>query len=181
MMPINTKWTLKAPTLQDFVVLCAQMRPDEVEQWRALVDPDCMSNGRLDFEKAAVWCYQVPGLKFSLFAGDRLLLAGGYFQVTDGVYRSWMVGTMDAWRDHWRSITEATRFVMDCIFEDGSARRLETYVLDSRALTAKWYARGLKMEREGVLRGYGYGGENVAVYSRLAPAPVPISEVLGVT
>jgi hypothetical protein len=166
--PVRSKWSLTAPTLRDLIVLCAQMRPDEIEQWEALMDPDCFrADGSFDFEKAAVLLYSLPGLKFSLFAGDKLLVSGGYFDQGNGVYKSWMVGTMDHWRTHWRSITEATKFVMDCMLQDG-IRRLETYALASRELTGHWYVRGLGMEHEGILRGYGYQGQNVAVYSRVS-------------
>lgn len=176
--PMRTKWRLTAPTLQDLIVLCAQMRPDEIEQWKALMDPDCFTaSGNFDFEKAAVVLYNLPGLKFSLFCGDDLIVAGGYFDNGLGVYRSWMVGTMATWEKHWRSITEATNFVMECMLEDG-IRRLETLALSSRTLTGRWYTKGLKMREEGVLRGYGVNGENVTVYSRVATAPISLADTL---
>lgn len=166
--PVRSKWYLTAPTLRELIVLCASMREDEIEQWQALVDPDCFrADGSFDFEKAAVNLYQLPGLKFSLYAGDKLLVAGGYFDKGNGVYRSWMAGTMESWRTHWRSITEATKFVMDCMLQDG-IRRLETYALESRELTGRWYVRGLGMERDGILRCEGFQGQNVAVYSRVS-------------
>lgn len=176
--PLNNKWRLTAPTLQDLVVLCAQMRPDEIEQWQALMDPDCFTaSGRFDFEKGAVLLYNLPGLKFSLFCGDTLVVAGGYFDNGNGVYRSWMVGTMETWSRHWRSITEATNFVMECMLEDG-VRRLETLALSSRTLTAKWYTKGLKMREEGVLRAYGVNGENVTVYSRCRARAMALGDAL---
>lgn len=176
--PVRTKWRLTAPTLQDLVVLCAQMRPDEIAQWHALVDPDCyLPSGRFDFEKAAVLLYQLPGLKFSLFCGNTLVVAGGYFDNGNGVYRSWMVGTMETWQKHWRSITEAANFVMECMLEDG-IRRLETLALSSRTLTGRWYTKGLKMTEEGVLRAYGTNGENVTVYSRSQRHLEPLAKAL---
>lgn len=172
---LRTKWTLKRTTLADLFQLCAAMRPDERAQWEALVGP-------FDVEEAVCRLFQLPGVKNSLFAGDRLLIAGGYYEVSPGVWRSWMVGTPDAWRDHWRSITEATRFVMDCLLEEPTIRRLETHAMASRTLTGRWYEKGLGMEKEGILRRYALNGDDVAVYSRCVAevAPAPVIELEGV-
>lgn len=170
---MRKKWRLEAPTLHDLLYLTANMRQDEVEQWRALVDPE-----PFNFEKAAARMYAMPGVKFSLIGpGDTLLCAGGYFDMGNGVMRSWMAGTDWAWRDHWRSITEAVNFIMECLLEDGY-RRLETYSLASRTLTHKWYERGLKQAPEGVLKNYGFGGESVQIHARCLPVRVTIPEVV---
>ncbi len=52
---------------------------------------------------------------------------------------------------------------------DHGARRLQTTALADRAMACKWYERGLKMQREGVSRGYGPHGEDVVTYARLHP------------
>lgn len=169
---MRQKWSLKPLLLQDLVVLCANMRPDEIEQWQALIDPE------FNFEKAAAWCYQLPGVKFGLWAGDTLLCAGGYYPIADRVWRSWMVGTTAHWATHWRSITEGTRFVMDCLMQEEHIDVLETQCLASRTLTRKWYEKGLKLELEGILRKRGVKGEDIAVYSRLANAPENLADAL---
>lgn len=161
---LRTKWGLVTPTLRELIAICAEMRQDEIEQWVALVDPE-----PFDFERAANYCYSLPGVKFTVFGSqNNALVVGGFFPMQNGVMRSWMVGTQAAWDSHWRSITEASRFVMDCLIEDGN-RRLETLALSSRTLTGKWYTKGLGMQVEGVMRQYGHGGEDVTIYSRLAP------------
>lgn len=165
---VRRKWTLTRPTLRDLIVLCAQMRPDEIEQYLAFHEVDGW-----DFEEAAHRFYGLPGVKFSLLGPEgEPIVAGGYFRLHGNVWRSWMCGTMETWGAHWRSITEATRFVMECLLEDG-ATRLETLVLESREKTCHWYEKGLKLEREGVLRGYGMRGENAVAYSRLATRTIP--------
>lgn len=159
--PLRTKWKLEPVTLRDLIVLCAAMRPDEVEQYMALTGAVTF-----DFERAAVGMYQIPGPKFVLLnQDDQVLVAGGFEEVRPQVWRSWMTGTMEAWAGHWRSITEASRFVMDCLFEDG-ARRVETYALADRKEACAWYENGLRMRRDGVLAQYAYDGRDVAVYSR---------------
>lgn len=160
---LRKKWGLLKPTLRELIAICARMREDEIQQWVALVDPE-----PFDFERAAHYCYSLPGVKFTVMGPNQEpLVAGGYFPMQNGVLRSWMVGTQDAWDAHWRSITEASRFVMDCLLDDGN-RRLETLALSSRVLTGKWYTKGLGMQVEGVMRCYGHNGEDVTVYSRLA-------------
>jgi hypothetical protein len=91
------------------------------------------------------------------------------------VYQSWMIGTDASWDHHWRGITKSTRFVMDRLLlgvddEPAIARRLQTTALASRKKACEWYERGLKMQFEGTLRGFGIGREDVVVYSRIAPA-----------
>lgn len=167
----RSKWRLEAPTLHDLLYLAANMRQDEIEQWRALVDPE-----PFNFEAAAARMFTLPGVKFSLLGPtDTLLVAGGFFDTGNGVLRSWMAGTEWAWRDHWRSITEGTRFVMDCLLDDGF-RRLETYSLATRAKTHEWYAKGLQMQPEGQLRGFGFNGETVQIHARCLPVHAMITE-----
>lgn len=150
-------------TLPDLVVLCRSMRPDEIEQAMAFFpmetwDPDWF----------AAMTYLKGGPKFTLLDDSGVpVIAGGYESVSDGVMRSWMVGTTDGWSKHWRSITKATRWMMDSLLASG-IRRLETSVLASRGLTCHWYEKSLKMSPEGIWKGYGRQGQDVAAYARTA-------------
>lgn len=159
--PPRKKWRLEPLTLLDLIMLCANMRQDEVEQYMAMTGAE-----KFDFERAAVGFYQTPGIRFLLVnAAGQVLAAGGFQEVRTKVWRSWLVGTDAAWTDHWRSITEASRFVADCLFEDG-AQRIEDYMLASRVGAAKWCVNGLRMQLDGVLPNYAADGSDVAVYSR---------------
>lgn len=159
--PPRKKWRLEALTLRDLIVLCAQMRPDEIDQYMAMTGAT-----EFDFERAAVGFYQTPGVRFLLVnAEGQSLAAGGFQEVRPQVWRSWLIGTDAAWTDHWRSITEASRFVAECLFEDG-AQRIEDYMLAERTGSAKWCVAGLRMRLDGVLPNYASDGRDVAVYSR---------------
>ena len=159
--PPRKKWRLETPTLRDLIVLCAQMRPDEIDQYMAMTGAT-----EFDFERAAVGLYQTPGVRFLLVnAAGKTLAAGGFQEVRPQVWRSWLIGTDAAWTDHWRSITEASRFVAECLFEDG-AQRIEDYMLAERTDSAKWCVQGLRMRLDGVLPNYASDGRDVAVYSR---------------
>lgn len=154
--------------------LCERMRPDEIEQYIALTQHDTFNP-----DLVALTFMNMPGLKFTLIDDDCLpVCAGGYHEVLPGIWQSWMVGTMDGWEKHWRSITKGSRWLMDGLFQMG-ARRLQTTALASRAHALQWYERSLGMQREGVMRGYGRNGEDVVMYGRVRPAEsnvVPIKE-----
>ncbi len=79
-----------------------------------------------------------------------------------------MVGSADGWCRHWRSITRESRKVVKAMFATMGARRLQIQALASRTAAAEWYERGLGFRREGMLRGYGVNGEDVAMFARLA-------------
>lgn len=150
------------PTLCDMLQLCAQARDDEREQYAAF------RGLAWDAETVAVELFQKPGLKFALIqdSGD-LVVMGGWDPVLEGVWQSWMVGTDAGWKAHWRSITKASRKIMDELFQNGGARRLQTNALASRAAACDWYVKGLKMEPEGIWRSFGLNGEDVASFARL--------------
>lgn len=147
------------PKLLELLKLASMARPDEIEQYEALVGK------KYDFEEVAVDFYNRPGVKLVILDGDTPIVAGGYDLIMPGVWQSWMIGTMDTWKTHWRTITKCTRRFMDGMLE--TERRLQTLVLASRVQTAEWYVRGLKMEYEGTLKGFGMNGEDADMYARI--------------
>lgn len=154
---------LANPTLLDILRLAADARPDEVEQWEAI------TGTRWDASAFAAEHYAKPGVKFALIdeSTNLAIVAGGYELIGPGVWTSWMVGTMAHWDRHWRSITKATRRVMDDLLTQGGAKRLQTPALASRTHAGHWYMKGLGMQHEGVMRNYGANGEDVAMYARI--------------
>lgn len=143
--------------------LCERMRPDEIEQYLALTDVEAY-----DPDVAARGFMNIAGLKFTVVDTDGLpLAAGGYWEVSQGVWQSWMVGSCDGWSTHWRSMTKAVRWLMGGLFEMG-ARRLQTNGLASRTKAIEWYERSLGLRREGTMRAMGRHGEDVAFFARLA-------------
>lgn len=143
--------------------LCERMRPDEIEQYVALSGAT-----QYDPEVAARGFMNIGGLKFTVLGTDFLPVAsGGYEEVRPGVWLSWMVGSMDGWSTHWRSMTKGARWLMSGLFEMG-ARRLETRVLCSRTRAIEWYERSLGLVYEGTARKYGKNGEDVACFARVA-------------
>lgn len=152
---------LTRPRLVDLMMLAERARPDEIAQYEALV------GRQWDRDEVAVGHYNRDGVKFLLTTPDGSpVCAGGWDLIGPDVWQSWMVGTMDDWRAHWRAITKGSRIVMKGLFDAG-ARRLQTNALASRVEACEWYTRALLMQREGTMRGYGVNGEDVAMFARL--------------
>src|SRR5262249_33098205 len=104
--------------------LCERAREDEIEQYLAITGAKEWNS-----EVAAAGFIGMPGMRFTLLGADNMpACAGGYHEVSPGVWQSWMVGSCDGWEHSWRSITKASRWLMDGLFEMG-ARRLQTNCL----------------------------------------------------
>ena len=145
---------------QDVFYLCERMRADEQEQMRAFFD--------LDAEQTPLFFLNKTGPRYTLIGDDGMPLAcGGWEPVSDGVMQSWMIGCDEAWTTHWRSLTKASRWLMDALLSHG-IRRLQTNALASRTGACEWYERGLGMKPEGIWRQYGRQGQDVAAFSRVA-------------
>jgi hypothetical protein len=132
--------------------LAARARPDEIEQYHAL---GCGGS-------IADYCNSRQGPKFTVLADGLPVAAGGYFLVGERTWQSWMLGTMDGWTHHWRSITKAVRWLLDAMLET-CADRLETYVLSARTKAIEWYERSLFLVRD-----EGYDDPVASLYVRVA-------------
>lgn len=121
-----------------------RMRPDEIAQYQRMYnqkayDPNALLQLLKDFEGPAFTVLDENGLPAA---------CGGYFYVSPGVWRSWMMGTVRGWGKRWRSLTKAARWLIDGMFTTVGAQRLETTVLASRTKAMEWYERGLGLTRE---------------------------------
>ncbi len=145
-------------SMRVLIYLCENSREDEIEQYRALTGVD------YDPEEAAFAFYGYGPMRIALHGPDmKPIAAGGYHEVFPGVWQSWMVGTAEGWEKCWPSIHRGTRWLMQQVMDHGAARRLQTNALASRKKACEWYER-LGMKREGVMRGFGAGGEDVVLY-----------------
>lgn len=153
---------LAYPTVIDYALIAQHLRPDEIEQFLAFTGLDTYNPDTA----ARVWA-KTDGPAFALIDGDGMAVAAGGLQpVGPGVLEAWAVGTLPGWDRHWRSITRACRGVIDGAFRDG-AKRVQVCALASRVKAHEWYERGLKMQREGVLRAYA-GGRDAIMFARVS-------------
>lgn len=161
--PLVLPTGLRTGTLADLWILCKAMREEEIAQYMAFSFQD-----RFDFERAAINFYERGPLRFTYEdAQSRPIACGGYQEVAPGVWQSWMVGTPETWARHWLSVTKNSRWVIDFMFREVGARRLQTNGLAERRAACVWYERGLKMHPEGVWAEFGQNGEDVAAYRLL--------------
>jgi len=145
---------------EDILWLCHRMRADELVQLDALTD---MSSDDLP-----VYFLGKTGPKFTVLdANGYPVVAGGFESVSAGVLQSWMLGREGGWDTHWRSITKASRWLMDTLLAQPEIRRLQTVALASRVEACRWYVDGLGMKPEGVWRAYGSNGVDAAAFSRI--------------
>lgn len=164
---------MKAPSnlihakLDHIIYLCRNMRPDEVEQLHAFMSVED-EHGDYDPDVLAAYFIAKTGPKFTVVGADGFpAVCGGYDMVAEGVWQSWMVGSMSGWETNWRSITKSTRWLMSTLFATG-AHRLQTSAIGSRCRAHEWYVKSLKMKHEGIQRGFGRNGEDVYLFGVLA-------------
>lgn len=150
-------------TLADLWLVCSNMRPDEIEQTLALNFMD-----EYDHEAVALSIANQPGPKIAIADEDgRAYLCGGADEVSPGVFEGWMVGTMAGWEQHGRHITTVSLWFMERLFRDYGAHRLQVTALVNREQACRWYEHGLRMQADGVRRGFGKNGEDCIEFSRL--------------
>lgn len=148
------------------VYLSDRMREDEKAQFLAITGFDEFSS-----DAAIGWLMDVSqrsqGFAFTVLCDDNLpAAAGGFHPIGAGVWQAWMAGTEQGWAEQWRSMTKATRWLMERIFETG-AHRMQTSAITSRVKAIEWFERSLGFKPEGVFRHYGIRGEDIANFSRL--------------
>lgn len=154
--------TLGTPSLFDLAYVAAKMRDDEKAQWCAMT-----GFATYDADIAARTFASTDGPSFCLYRHDGMpLVVAGLEPVRPGVFQTWMAGTPDAWSQHWLSMTKHCRRLFDSMFADGTARRIQTYALESRRAAHVWYARGLLLHLEGVHRAFFADGQNAVCYAR---------------
>lgn len=141
--------------------IAERMRADEIRQYEALI-------GTFSPDAATLTLGSRPGVRFTLTSDDGMpLVCGGFTENFAGVHDSWMAGTDQAWRDHWVSITKASRWLMDSLFATGALRIQLAALADRDEKTFEWYRKGLKMKCEGVVKAGGIYGSDVVIYSRM--------------
>lgn len=156
---------IRPPSLADVWQICANLRPDEIEQYMALSFQD-----RWDFEEAARRFDRKGGHKICLFADDGSpIIVAGWEPLVPGTFDGWMIGTEEGWKKYGLAITRVTKWGMDYLMASG-ARRLQIVTLAHRQGACEWYERGLKMREEGTQAKYGRHGEDVATFVRLRSA-----------
>lgn len=153
--------TLTKPLLADYIYCAHYLPEDQRRQWVALWD-----GKPYDSERLAIMLASRPGPKWALVEQDgKPVCIGGYDMIREGVWQDFLIGSVEGWQNHWRSITKHCRRVMDVMLKT-EAWRLQTVSLADRTRAHQWY-RTLGLEYEGTLRAYGANGEDCFMFSRI--------------
>lgn len=148
------------------VLLSQVMRENEQAQFLAVLgtekyDPDTAAQWLVN-----TWAQSAPYALTVLGKDSMPAAAGGFHPVAPGVWQSWMVGSEAGWAEQWRAMTKATRWLMERLLSE-RAHRLQTSAITTRVKAIEWFERSLGMRSEGVWRGFGIRGEDIAHFSRL--------------
>ena len=147
------------PTLYDIAYICRNAQPDEVDQWKALgMTPDDVARRIAG----------LTGVSFAAIADDGApLAAGGFFEVRENVWESWMVSTPFAWRLSGHEIGEECRTICDNLLKSERCHRIEIIALAERRRARSWYERVLGATLEVVARKWFPDGRDAAIYARI--------------
>lgn len=160
--PVNTKPRLTPVLMADLVYLAQHMRPDEKDQFCAVTNL-----AEYDADYAARVFSGIGGISFALVGSNGYpLCAGGFFEASiPGTWQSWMAGTTEAWRDHWKQITREAKRLGDGLLHSGQAHRIQTYALAERVLAHRWY-QALGQVYEGTHRRFFADGRDAVCYAK---------------
>lgn len=148
------------------VALAECMRETEQAQLLAVMGTPSYNPDTAAHWLVNTWAQSAP-FALTVVGNDGMpAAAGGFHPVAPGVWQSWMVGSEQGWAEQWRSMTKATRWLIDRLLET-QAHRVQTSAITSREKAIEWFERSLGMRPEGVSRGYGLRGEDIAYFSRL--------------
>lgn len=156
-----------APTLTESVVLMdflhVALHVPEDEQRQIAVFTGAM----YDAESVALRLYMVAGPKWALLASNQEPVAvGGYIPIAPGTFDSFMLVTKLGWAEYGRAITRQTIRVINRMFGDYGARRLQTLCLADRADARSWYEK-IGLQYESTLTAYGVNGADAVMYTRI--------------
>jgi len=122
---------------------------------KLLEDDASSEDGRID--------YGIPGLSFSLFANNDIVLSGGITPMWDGVAEGWVIASKRIFDHKIKSIISIKKR-LDLLCENNNIWRLQTSVKENFN-TGIRFAEFLGLKKEGLMRMYGPDKSN---YYRMA-------------
>jgi hypothetical protein len=155
------------PLLLDYLKVCINMPQDQRSQVEAF------AGQKFDIDAVAVGNYMVQGPKWVIKDGNNPIVVGGFKQQRPGVWRDYMLTTVEAWEQkYWFTVSRVCRRAMDFMFSSGMAHRLEciapTDRLEANPKIVKWYGL-LGYRFESIRYGYCANGADATAFCRLKP------------
>lgn len=156
-----TKYVVyKDPTLADFLIVCARLCPDEIEQYEAF------SGEQYRAEKVAAIYSLHQGPRWVLTADDQPIVIAGFDEIRPGVWQDWLFSVPEAWGpEHWRTVTRKCKKHMDVMLTT-VAHRLQCVSLASRTKAHRWYS-ALGLQEGPPLPQYGAQRQDALMFHRV--------------
>jgi hypothetical protein len=157
---VTTYAVYKDPTIADFLVVCHNLCPDEIEQYEAF------AGAPYDAGRVAALFSLREGPRWVLLADGKPIVIGGFDEIRSGVWQDWMFTTPDAWSEaHWRKVTRGCKRMMDVMLRT-VAHRLQCVSLASRTAAHRWYAT-LGLQEGPPLPQYGAERQDALMFHRV--------------
>jgi hypothetical protein len=140
--------------------VCINLPAEERDQFESL------AQSRYDGASTAAALLVSPGPKYAVVTEeDQCIVVTGATFERPGVWRVWFLATDTAWDSYGEEVTSIAIGLMQMMFHDFGAHRLEVICKADRAKARRWYERHLRLSFEGVLRAYGADKSDFALYS----------------
>jgi hypothetical protein len=155
---------LVTPTVLDIYHIALRMRDDEQAQYLAWAQVE-----QYDPDEATRMVLSMMGeVNFALLdENGEAYCVGGFTESRPKVWQSWMMGTDDGWKNHWREITKASRRIMDTLLASDRCHRIHDYSLVTRTAAHRWYVKGLGMKFSHNEQKWFSDGQDAACYIRV--------------
>lgn len=144
----------------DLLVLAQAMSAEERAQFQTATGMEW------DPESVARICAGYRGIEYLVVDGAGVQVSAfGCFEISAGVFQTWMVSRHDAFDLHGARLTRIVRRVLRDLLKVDSIRRIQTMARADRAEACRWYVEGLGMQAEGVKRAFYPDGSNAAEFA----------------
>jgi hypothetical protein len=148
------------PRLDAFLQVFIDLPNEERVQWTKVMGEP--------FEpgQAAALAYTSPGPVWSIEThdGEVLVVTGATF-IRSGVYRVWYAARPKAWAHYGEEVTNITEGLIQVMFHDFGAHRLEVICLPERQKARRWYEKHLGLQFEARMAKFCADGTDAVLYA----------------
>ena len=108
---------------------------------------------------------KVFGLSFTLLADNTPILSGGIIPLWDGVAEGWVIATNEMW-NHPIAISKAIKKDFARVAKEHNIKRVQSGIRKDFKEGIR-FAEWLGLEREGLMKNWGFDGSDQYLYARI--------------
>lgn len=148
------------PELFAFLTVCHELPDDERDQWQKITGTP------YNVADAAARLYTQGGPRWAIVSeDDGILVVCGATFVRRGVWDVWYFARSVAWQKYGEEVTNITQGLIQMMFHDFGAHRLEVVCLPDRERARRWYEKHLRLQCEGVMTAFCADGSDAVRYT----------------